>query len=179
VAPVEKRIIELFALGDANAMDLLYDHYADTLYGIVFRMIADEEQAQDVLQEAFVKIWQHSRGYDPMKGRLFTWLLSITRNVAIDAIRKNKRQGEIYGKATSVIMATTEAESIDVGTNHDISKVLGHLSASNRAIIEHSYILGYTHPEIAEKFNIPLGTVKTRIRNAMIELRSIFGHGNP
>ncbi len=178
MAPVEKEIVEMFAAGNVRAMELLYDNYADTLYGIIFGMVRDEAQAQDILQEAFVKIWQHSREYDPSKGRLFTWLLSIARNKAIDAIRKNKRSGKIYSTSTDVIMQVVEADNTDLSVNHDIMKVLAQLSDHNKELIEHSFILGYTHPEIAEKFNIPLGTVKTRIRNAMSELRTLFGNGH-
>lgn len=178
VAPVEKKIIDMFAEGDVRAMDLLYDHYADTLYGVVVNMVKNEGKAQDILQDAMVKVWKNSRSYDPAKGRLFTWLLNIVRNRAIDELRKMKRAGEIYGTASDVSMEMTEADNADVTVPHDIGKVLEQLDDHNKSLIEHSYILGYTHPEIAEKFDIPLGTVKTRIRNAMKELRSIFGNGH-
>jgi RNA polymerase sigma-70 factor (ECF subfamily) len=177
LSPVEREILERFEKGDAGAMDLLYDNYSEALYGIAYRMLGDEEKAQDVLQEAFVKIWQRSRHYDPSKGRLFTWLLTIVRNQAIDAIRKRNRQSEIQGPAGDVLLNNIDSESTDLGVNHDIQKVLGQLDGQHRELIEHSYILGYTHPEIAEKFDIPLGTVKTRIRMAMSELRNIFGNG--
>ncbi len=159
-------------------MELLYDHYGDTLYGIVFRMVNDEAVAQDIIQEGFVKIWQHSLGYDPGKGRLFTWVLSIVRNLAIDAIRKNKRSPEIHRDTESVTMRVIRAPHEDAAMNHDIEVVLSRLDEQNRSLIEHSYILGYTHPEIAEKFAIPIGTVKTRIRRAMNDLRNIFGNGH-
>ncbi len=77
-----------------------------------------------------------------------------------------------------VSIALTEDNAPDLSTNHDIAKVLGHLDSQEKLLLEHSYILGYTHPEIAEKFGLPLGTVKTRIRNAMKELRTIFGNGH-
>lgn len=175
---VEKEIISRFAKADVSAMDLLYDNYADALYGVVFRMLSDEGLAQDVLQEAFVKIWKNSSAYDPSKGRLFTWLVRIAKNQAIDALRKNKRSGEIRGEMADVSIALTDDNAPDLSTNHDIAKVLGHLDSQEKLLLEHSYILGYTHPEIAEKFGLPLGTVKTRIRNAMKELRTIFGNGH-
>lgn len=178
VAPVENKIIEMFAAGDVRAMDLLYDHYADTLYGVVLTMLKNEGAAQDVLQDALVKVWKNSKNYDPTKGRLFTWLINIVRNRAIDEIRKSKRSGEIYGTASDVTMEMAAADNTDASVPHDIGKVLEQLDEHNKSLIEHSYILGYTHPEIAEKFDIPLGTVKTRIRNAMKELRSIFGNGH-
>jgi RNA polymerase sigma-70 factor (ECF subfamily) len=177
LAPVEKEIIKLFDAGDVKAMDLLYDHYADTLYGIVLRMVGNDAQAKDILQDAFVKIWKRSKSYNSSKGRLFTWLLSVVRNQAIDVIRKNNRSGEIYGEANDVTLNKTVAENSDIALDHDIKKVLSELDDHQQELLEHSYILGFTHPEIAEKFEIPLGTVKTRIRNAMNKLRTIFNNG--
>lgn len=178
MAPVEKEIVDRFAAGDVRAMDLLYDHYADTLFGVVMRMVNDEAQAQDIIQDAFVKIWKQSRTFDPTKGRLFTWLISIVRNQSIDAIRKNKRSGDIQRESSDVSIQMTVADNKDLSEEHDLRVVLSQLDHHHKELVEHSYILGYTHPEIAEKFGIPLGTVKTRIRNAMLELRTIFGNGH-
>ncbi len=175
--PIEKEIIALFAKADKKAMDLLYDHYADALYGIVSRMLPREESAHDVMQDSFVKIWKNCKEYDPSKGRLFTWLVRIVRNQAIDALRKENRNASIQGASADVIMEITPSDDRDLTVNFDLVTVLNELPLHERALIEHAYILGYTHPEIAEKFEIPLGTVKTRIRNAMIELRRIFGNG--
>jgi RNA polymerase sigma-70 factor (ECF subfamily) len=175
---VEQDIIKRFASADVSAMDLLYANYANALYGIVFRMLGDEAAAQDVLQEAFVKIWKNAALYDSSKGRLFTWLVRIVKNQAIDAVRKSKRSGEIRGAAADVALEITPDNNRDLSTNYDISQVLSQLDVHERSLIEHSYILGFSHPEIAEKFDIPLGTVKTRIRNAMLELRRIFGNGH-
>ena len=176
MAPVEKEILRLFEEGDVKAMDLLYDHYSDALYGVVLRMVGDEALASDVLQESFVKIWQNSRSYDPSKGRLFTWLLRIVRNKAIDSIRKTGRKAEIQSELKIVHKGDT-SDAKDPTLQHDLNTVLSNLDKDQRELIEHSYILGFSHPEIAEKFDLPLGTVKTRIRNAMQELRSIFGNG--
>ena len=176
MAPVEKEILRLFEEGNVKAMNLLYDHYSDALYGIVLRMVGDEALASDVLQESFVKIWQNSRSYDPSKGRLFTWLLRIVKNKAIDSIRKTGRKAEIQTELKIVHKGDT-SDSKDPTLQHDLNTVLSNLDKDQRNLIEHSYILGYSHPEIAEKFDLPLGTVKTRIRNAMQELRSIFGNG--
>ncbi len=177
ITPIEKEIVSMFASGDVRAIDLLYDNYADTLYGVILRIVKDEAQAKDVLQDAFVKIWKQSKSYNSDKGRLFTWLMSIVRNQSIDAIRKNKRAGKIYGEAKDVVLSNTSADTKDLSINYDIAKVLDQLDQHQRDLIEHSYILGYTHPEIAEKMEMPIGTVKTRIRNAMLELRSIFNNG--
>ncbi|MCA1761742.1 MAG: RNA polymerase sigma factor [Cryomorphaceae bacterium] len=177
LSSVEKEILKCFERGDTRAMDLLYDNYADTLYGIALKIVGDEAKAQDILQESFVKIWKRSRHYDASKGRLFTWLLTIVRNQSIDFIRKRDRRGEIQGSSNDVHLQNVESGDVDVSVKHDIGKVLKELDKDKRELIEHSFILGYTHPEIAEKFDIPLGTVKTKIRAAMHNLREIFGNG--
>lgn len=174
---VEMEILKCFERGDTRAMELLYDNYADTLYGIVLKMVGDEAKAQDILQESFIKIWKRSKQYDSSKGRLFTWLLTIVRNQSIDYIRKKERRGEIQGSSNDVYLQNVDSGDADLSVNHDIVKVLKELDVEKRKLIEHSFILGYTHPEIAEKFNIPLGTVKTKIRAAMQSLREIFGNG--
>jgi len=177
LSSVEIEILKCFERGDTRAMDLLYENYADTLYGIALKMVGDEAKAQDILQESFVKIWKRSRQYNASKGRLFTWLLTIVRNQSIDYIRKQDRRGEIQGSSNDVYLKNMDSGDSDLSVNHDIAKVLKELDKEKRELIEHSFILGYTHPEIAEKFNIPLGTVKTKIRGAMQNLREIFGNG--
>lgn len=174
----EQQIIELFRKGDVRAMDLLYDHYGDNLYGIVNRITKDDALAQDVIQDAFIKIWKQSALYDSSKGRLFTWLLTIVRNQALDALRKIKRKNEIRGTAADVSLSVISAGNENLSIDHDVKTVLGSLDSHHRELLEHSYILGFSHPEIAEKFDIPLGTVKTRIRSAMQELRAVFGNGH-
>jgi RNA polymerase sigma-70 factor (ECF subfamily) len=174
LAPVEQEIIRRFEAGDVKAMDLVYTHYGDALYGVAMQMVKNEALAADILQEAFVKIWKNSKSYDPKKGRLFTWMLRIVRNKAIDAIRSSGRRDEIH---SDLRIVSKDGIEVNPALNHDLSTVLSNLDTEQRKLIEHAYILGYSHPEIAEKFKLPLGTVKTRIRNAMKELRSIFGNG--
>lgn len=177
MAPIEKEILRLFKAGDVKAMDLLYDHYSDALYGVVFRMVGDDALASDILQESFVKIWQNSLSYDPAKGRLYTWMVRIVKNKAIDSLRKTGRTREIHSDLK--VVHKNDAQATDnPALNHDLNTVLSTLDSDLRDLIEHSYILGYSHPEIAKKFDMPLGTVKTRIRKAMKDLRSTFGNGH-
>jgi RNA polymerase sigma-70 factor (ECF subfamily) len=174
---VEKEILNCFKEGDDRAMELLYDNYGDAFYGIALKIVSDEAIATDVLQDAFVKVWKKSANYDSSKGRLFTWVLSIVRNQAIDALRKTGRRGEIHGDMADVSISNEPSDSNNPDIAMDAKTMLSKLDSDKRSLIEHSYILGYSHPEIAEKFDLPLGTVKTRIRNAMKELREIFGNG--
>jgi RNA polymerase sigma-70 factor (ECF subfamily) len=177
VAPVEKEIIALFNAGDVKAMNLLYDHYADTLYGVVLRMVGDEAVASDILQESLIKIWKNSKSYNPDKGRLFTWLMQIVRSKAIDHIRSSGRRGEIHSEL-KIVSKGKDMVKEDPSTRHDLEVALSGLEDGQRDLIEHSYIFGYSHPEIAEKFELPIGTVKTRIRNGMKALRGKFGNGH-
>jgi RNA polymerase sigma factor (sigma-70 family) len=176
VAPVEKEILILFEEGNVKAMNLLYDGYSDAFFGVIIRIVRDEVIASDALQESFIKIWQNARSYDPSKGRLFTWLMCLVRSKSIDAIRKTGRKAEIHSEL-KVVHKGDAVDTADPSIQQDLNTVLSSLDRDQRDLIEHSYILGYSHPEIAEKFDLPIGTVKTRIRNAMKELRSIFGNG--
>ncbi|MCH2215670.1 MAG: sigma-70 family RNA polymerase sigma factor [Flavobacteriales bacterium] len=176
MSPVEKQILSLFDAGDVKAMDLLYDHYSDALYGVVLRKVGDEAAASDILQESFVKIWKRSKQYDSSKGRLFTWLVRIVKNRAIDHLRASNRKMEIQSELRVVSKENT-TQAVNPMVEHDLNILLSKLDQNHRQLIEHSYILGYSHLEIAEKFDLPIGTVKTRIRKGMIELRSLFGNG--
>ena len=161
---------------DQPAMDYLYSHYAGALYAVVLRMIKNEDIAQEVLHDAFLKIWDKIESYDPAKGRLFTWMLNLTRNLAIDKTRsKEMSKGRktddldlLVNKFDHQQHSEQQIESIGV------AEMLGRLQEDQKFVIEHLYLKGYTQSELAEEFNIPLGTVKTRTRLALLELRTIF-----
>lgn len=139
-------------------------------------MLDNRELAEDVLQEAFLKIWNNFSNYDSVKGRLFTWMLNITRNLTIDTIRSKgyKKQAKIQNSENSVDNIsdnTTTAESFDA---LGIRKHLTLLKNDQKQIIDLAYFGGFTQDEIAKKLAIPLGTVKTRMRTAIIELRKVL-----
>jgi RNA polymerase sigma factor (sigma-70 family) len=161
---------------DQSALDYLYDHYSSALYGVVFRILKKEETAEEVLQDIFLKVWDKIESYDPSKGKLFTWMINIARNQAIDKTRSKEAS---KGKKTDDIdllvnkidrQENTEMEVDAIG----LKEVLLKLSEDQRFIVTQLYLKGYTQSEVAEEFDIPLGTVKTRLRLAMIELRSIL-----
>ncbi len=156
---------------DEQAFSYLYDHYSSSLYSVILQIVKSPEAASDVLQEVFVNVWRKIDLYDPVKGRLFTWMLNISRNASIDLLRSKNYQnsrknqqiaGDVYG--TDQVTQT----NIDrIG----LTKFMGKLRPEQRVLIELAYFKGYTHDEIAKIENIPLGTVKTRIRNALLQLR--------
>ncbi len=152
----------------------LYDNYSAALFGIVNGIVTDKEIANDVLQNVFVNIWRKIDSYDASKGRLFTWMLNIARNASIDEIRskgfrdsqKNQPLGENVDSAGSSVGPAID----DVGLRKVLSKLKGEL----RLLVDMSYFQGFTHEEISKALDIPLGTVKTRIRSALIQLRTMI-----
>ena len=161
---------------DNKAYSYLYDNYASALYSIVLQIVNDAELANDVLQEVFVNIWRRIEQYDAGKGRLFTWMLNIARNASIDTLRsksyQNSRKNQSIQDNVDTIQVTDVLQpGIDtIG----LRKVLEKLKEEQRILIELAYFKGYTHEEIAELEKLPLGTVKTRIRNALIQLRGLL-----
>lgn len=153
----------------------LYDHYSPALYGIVLKVLNDETTAGDVLQEIFLKIWRGIERYDSEKGRLFTWMVNIARNTAIDTLRsKSHKMGQKVAELGSNALASDQL-AIHPSVDHlGLVKVLEQLSKEQRVIIDLAYYKGCTQDEIAKILDIPLGTVKTRMRNAIIQLRNIL-----
>jgi RNA polymerase sigma factor (sigma-70 family) len=171
----ETDLINLLQQRNEKAFSYLYDNYSGALYGIIHSIITDIETANDVLQDVFVNIWKKIESYDPSKGRLFTWMLNIARNAAIDKIRsKGFRDGlknqPISENVDISVGAATNPAVNDVG----LRKVISRLKEEQRVLIDLSYFQGFTHEEIAKLMNIPLGTVKTRIRTALIQLRTLI-----
>jgi RNA polymerase sigma-70 factor (ECF subfamily) len=158
---------------DRTALDYLYDHYFGALYGVVFRVLQKENIAEEVLQDVFLKIWDKISQYDPAKGKLFTWMLNIARNQAIDKTRSKEISKEQKTRAIENVVSRVEAREPveqrvdDIGVK-DIIKILPD---EQQFVVDYLYFKGYSQSELAEEFNIPLGTVKTRLRLAMQSLR--------
>lgn len=169
----EQQLITLLKSRESKAFGYLYDHYSAALLGIIMQILKDEPVANDVLQEVFISIWKKIESYDAAKGRLFTWMLNIARNASIDMLRSKAYQNEkknqgLEGNVDLNIDRQVSALNVD---NIGLRKVLEKLKKDYRILLELAYFKGYTHEEIAEIESIPLGTVKTRIRNALIQLR--------
>lgn len=162
---------------DERVIAHLYDHYSAALYGVISRVVRSEDVAKDVLQEAFIKIWKNGESYDRSKGRLFTWMLNVSRNTAIDATRRSeyKMSAEIQSADVDVNMEhgkmTQSPPNVDlIGLKENVAKLKPDL----KAVIDLIYYGGYTQSEAAEKLELPLGTIKTRVRIAMRELRDLM-----
>jgi RNA polymerase sigma factor (sigma-70 family) len=168
--------VALLRQRDDSAFGYLYDNYSAALLGVVNAIIPDHETARDVLQEVFVNIWKKIESYDATKGRLFTWMMNIARNAAIDKLRSKGYQNSFKNQSisenadTTANATTTLPQVADVG----LKKVLTKLKDEHRVLIDLSYFQGYTHDEISKMLDLPLGTVKTRIRSALIHLRTMI-----
>ncbi len=172
----EEELVLLLQNRDQQAFSYLYDNYSAALNGIIYRMVENKELAEDILQEAFVKIWNNFSNYDGAKGRLFTWMLNITRNLTIDTLRSKgyKKQSKISGDENSVSNFTDDSRTAERFDAMGLRKQLANLKPEQRSIIDLAYFNGYTQDEISKEMGIPLGTIKTRMRAAIIELRKML-----
>lgn len=171
---MQERIILLLKSQDKTAIELLYDHYATALYGMVLRIVHSKELAEQVMQDTFVKAWRNGENYDETKGRLFTWLLKIARNTAIDAtrtshFRQGRRTDTLNEASCPLCAAQVNSDTLD------LRKLVGDMDEKYGRLIELVYFQQYTQLEVSEKIGVPLGTVKTRMRHAISTLRKSFG----
>lgn len=167
----EEDLVALLRTQDRRAVSVLYDKYSVALYGVIIKIVKVDEVAEDVLQEAFVKIWSTFNSYDATKGRLYTWMLNVTKNLAIDKIRSKQHRVdskmlEIDKGAARYIPNTGGFRPEHIG----LKEMTNQLGEDQRKIIDMMYFGGFTQTEIADELNIPLGTVKTRARSAIKQL---------
>ena len=173
----EETLIAQLKNNERTAYEYLYDNYSSALYGVIHRIVTDDETANDVLQDAFVKIWKGINDYDATKGKLFTWMLNICRNQAIDKTRSKGFNNDQKNQSTEKTVNLLEQRS---GSNHikpehiGVAELVDKLDPNEKFLIDLMYFKGYTQSEIAEEYDIPLGTVKTRLRSATMNLRKIF-----
>ena len=169
----EEDLITALKKNQRSAFEYLYDNYSAALFGAISRIITDEEKAADVLQDVFLKIWKNIGKYDPSKGRLFTWMMNISRNTCIDLVRKEK--GKYFVDVQDNII------QIDAKTSHqpdisviDLRSIIEKLRPERKVLLDLVYLQGFTQEEAAEQLAIPLGTAKSRIRVALKELKIYF-----
>ncbi|QEM12693.1 MULTISPECIES: RNA polymerase sigma factor [Mucilaginibacter] len=158
------------------AVEALYDMYSASLFGVISRIINDTAIAEDVLQETFVKIWHSFSSYSTEKGRLFTWMVNIARNLAIDKIRSKdfKNQNKNQEIENNVTFIDEQRNTVYKPELMGVKDLVQTLKPEQKLIIELVYFKGYTHVEAAEELGMPLGTIKTRLRMAILELRKHF-----
>jgi len=172
-----QRLITALKKGEEKGITEIYDLYADALYGVIHRIVTDEGQASDCLQEVFLKIWENGKSYDSDKGRLFTWMSRIARNTALNVLEskgyKNQKRIQTDEKIVSI---NEKYSTTDKSEWMDLKGIVNQLPEKYQEIIFYCYFKGYTQKEVSDELNIPLGTVKTRIKDALKKLRTIYNY---
>ena len=166
-------LVSAIRAGDQSAMATLYDRYSSVVYSVALRVLGETGAAEDVLQDVFLQLWRNPSAFDASRGNLGAWLAVISRNRAIDALRKRKPESDIEDVVLSVAPdLASEAERSRVAAK--VRGALAMMPAPQRSALEMAYYEGLTHTEIAAKTGEPLGTIKTRIRAGLSALRKEF-----
>jgi RNA polymerase sigma-70 factor (ECF subfamily) len=170
----EAILIQRLYARDEQAMTLFYQHYHKSLYHFIWRVVRHDELAEDILQESMLKFWLSFASYDARKGRLFTWALNLSRNLAVDKLREARyKQAR---RTTSLPEADGDylvAASCFQPEHIGVRDWLAVLPASDRELLDTLYFKGYTHVEAAEHFQLPLGTVKSRVSRILKHLTRV------
>lgn len=168
--PEENLLIKQLQNKDSNALSNLYDKYSGALYGVIIRICKNEAQAQDILQETFLQIWQKSNLYDPKKGKFYTWAYRIARNKTLNSLRNSDKL--IQNEDLSVY-ENKEVEEVSIDTL-GIKGSLEKLDPHHRRALELLYFQGLTHREAYTEMGVPLGTFKSYVRQALKKLRESY-----
>ncbi len=170
---LEQHIVSLLKEGDKRAITLIYENYSNSLLGVISKVTNNDALAEDALQESFVKIWKNAKKYDSSKAKLFTWMYRICRNTAIDKLRSHNLKfdkevqiadSNVYKLATSGINSNTI----------DLKQHLASLDLKYQTVLNALFFEGMTQQEASEELNIPLGTIKSRLKIGLRELKKIY-----
>ncbi|MBL8877621.1 MAG: sigma-70 family RNA polymerase sigma factor [Phycisphaerales bacterium] len=167
----DTQLVSAVAEGDRDALGRLYDRHAPRILSLLHRMLRRRDDAEDTMQEAFVEVWRRARSFDPARASVFGWITLIARSRAIDRIRKRRREQQCGMDAAfdAQCLCGCTVESGDLAGA--ARNALSRLPVERRRAIELSFFEGMTHEEISRRENLPLGTVKTRIRLGMLQIR--------
>jgi RNA polymerase sigma-70 factor, ECF subfamily len=172
-------LLGLVAEGDQAAFGELYDQLSGRVLGLVRRLLKDHAQSEEVTQEIFLEVWRNAPRYDPAKGSATTWILTMAHRRAVDRIRSSQstrdRDARI-GMRDLEVEYDSVSESVEVRIESDrVGRALQRLTELQRQAVTLAYYGGYSHGEVAEMLKVPVGTVKTRLRDGMIRLRDELG----
>jgi len=175
--PSDLELLQAIANRDEYALGSLYDRYRLILFGLLMRILSNREEAEDVLQEVFLQVWRRAKDFDELRGRPFTWLVTLTRSRGIDRLRLLGARQRL-----AVAASADEAEEVSDAVKDTflseqrriVTRALAELSEDQRRTLMLAYFDGLTQSEIAGQLDIPLGTVKTRMRLGMIKLRELL-----
>jgi len=180
---VDAQILQRVAAGDQSALGELYDRFSRPLFAVALRVLNDAAEAEDVLHDVFVTLWEKAPDFESSRGHAFSWALTLTRNRAIDRVRSRKRRAEIITEALPSDLGYDEAADAKLDAPGSlwfkekaaaVRSAVATLPADQRKALELAYFSGLTQQQIAEKLSEPLGTVKARIRRALFKLRDVL-----
>ena len=173
VSKLEQHIVNLLNEGDKRAIPLIYENYSDTLFGVILKVTNNQALAEDALQETFVKVWRYAKKYDSKKAKLFTWLYRIARNTAIDKLRSHnlKFEREVQITDSNVYRLPTMSLNQDA---IDLQKHVGSLESKYQIVLKALFFEGMTQQEASDELDIPLGTIKSRLKIGLRELKKIY-----
>ncbi|MEO5928805.1 MAG: sigma-70 family RNA polymerase sigma factor [Candidatus Kapaibacterium sp.] len=169
-------MISLLRQREQAAVGVLYDRYSGAIYRMIYRVVHSDEIAEDVLQETFTKIWTEFSSYDTSKGKLFTWMARIGRNLALDKIKSKDHRNALKNQEIDSVVPLIDSElnSVYNADRIGLAEIVRSLKPEQEELVELIYFQGYTQVEASDQLGIPLGTVKTRLRAAMNIIRKIF-----
>jgi RNA polymerase sigma-70 factor (ECF subfamily) len=172
----EDKLIEGLQNMDGSAMSALYSMYSDSLYRVISTIVVIDEVAQDLLQETFIKIWKSFKQYDPRKGRLYTWMIRLARNISIDYLRSVNHRN--YTVSENLFESTQQIDQkFQVSYNPELIGVRDMttiLNEDQRKTLDLIYFKGYTHVQAAEELNVTVGIIRSRLQLSIAELRRTF-----
>lgn len=171
-------LVERMAAGDTEALSTLYDETSGVLFGLTQRILRNSQDAEEALLDAYTRAWRLARNYSPDRGPVLSWLMTMTRSIAIDKLRAARPVGEDLDAVAPLALAATGNPQLDAEYGEQQARIrsaLGQLSEDQRSAIELAFYQGLTHTEIAQRLGLPLGTVKTRLRLGMNRLRQLLG----
>lgn len=180
--PSDHALISRLYAGEANVLGQIYDRYARLVYTLALKMMASSQEAEDLTQEVFVSLWQR-QNYDPNRGSLKSYLVTYTRSRALDRLRVRSNRSQILRRfQRTEQIVNNPSLPVDVVSqgeeSHQLQKALNQLPETEREVLCIAYFEGYSQPQIAQRLNLPLGTVKTRTRQGLLRLRQLLASNN-
>ncbi len=177
ISIAEEELVSLLKNKDQRGFNVLYNNYSGALFGVINKIVQSDDDANDLLQDTFLKIWRNIDNYDSSKGSIFTWMMNIARNLSIDKVRSadfRDSSQNISMEQNVIYQVDNEHQTLMDVDSIGLRKVVDNLKPEYRQLIELVYYQGYTQAEVSEEYGIPLGTVKTRIKAAVGSLRAML-----
>ena len=178
----EIELLQRTGQGDRQSFETLYDRFSGVLFSTAYRVLNNQEAAEDVLQDVFIQIWEKAALYDPARGKPMTWAITLTRNKAIDRLRSTQRRNRMQDdvqRESETFAQFDDKSSFDAVSSVETGEMVRHaiqkLPKDQREAIELAFFSSMTQTEISERLKQPLGTVKARIRRGMMKLRDLLG----